>query len=103
MFCLAAIVLTGAFSRFTHGKYTPRFYQYQEYHKEDDGSTGAQIVPIMDTILGSMLLWRRTRRVSAIIITCFFVIGLIIQLRAGKHYLIDLATIVIGLLAVLTV
>lgn len=98
---LAAIVFTGAFSLFTHGAYTPRFYQYQEYHQEDDGTLAAQIVPTMDAILGSMLLWRKTRKVSAIIITCFFVFGLLIQLKAGKHYMIDLFTILVGALAVL--
>lgn len=100
-YCLAGIVLTGAFSRFSHGRFTSRFYEYQEYHQKDDGSATAKIVPCMDLLLGSLLMWRKTRLGSAIVIDMFFIIGLLIQMNAGKKFGIDLATIVVATVAAL--
>lgn len=93
----ASFVFLGAFSRFTHGIYTPRYYAYQEYHQPDDGGTAAKIVPIMDTVLGSMLLFRNTRVYAAITISLFMVIGLLVQISAGKRFEIDLVMIAVAM------
>lgn len=89
----ASLVLLGAFSRFTHGAYTPQYYAYQEYHQPDDGSTVAKIVPIMDVVLGSMLLVRKTRVFAAIVVDLFMVFGLIMQISAGKSFEVDLVMV----------
>lgn len=99
IYCLAGIVLTGSFSRFTHGKYTPQFYAYQEYHQKDDGSSTAWIVPVIDVVLGSLLFVPRTRLLAAIIITAFFGVGIGLQMKAGKSFEIDIFTFIIGVLA----
>ena len=99
-FLTAAVVLLGAFTRFTHGQYTPWFYTYQQYHQADDGGTTARIIPIVDTLLGSMILWPRTRLFAAVVITLFFTMGMVVQIRAGKHWGYDAISVVLGSLAV---
>lgn len=93
VYATAALVFTGAFSRITHGQFTPRYYAYQEYHQPDDGSRTAQIVPLMDAVLGSMLFVGRTKVFAAILIDIFMVIGFIVQMIAGKRVGIDLVMV----------
>ena len=97
---LAGIGYTGAFSRFTHGRYTPRWYQYQEYHQVDDGGTTARAVPILDVILASLVLWRPTRLVATILIDLIFIMGTVMQVRAGKRFELDMMTVAIASMAV---
>lgn len=101
VFCTAALVLLGAFSRFTHGKYTPQYYAYQEYHQVDDGSNIAKIVPVMDVILGSLAIRRGTRLIATGIIDAFMVMGMFIQITNGKRFELDVLTVVIASLAVI--
>ena len=61
---LTALCLTGAFSRLTHGAYTPAFHAYQTARQPDDGSATALIVPLVDlTLAGALVLgpraWKR--------------------------------------------
>lgn len=46
---LIVIVYLGAFSRFTHGEYTPSFYQYQLDLAPDNDST--RLTPVADAVL----------------------------------------------------
>lgn len=68
---------------------------------EDDGGTTAQVVPIMDFVLGSMLLVKRTRLLAAIIIDVFMIFGLCVQISAGKRFEIDLIMIAVATGAVI--
>lgn len=96
-------VLLGAFSRFTEGRYTPRYHAYQENHRPNDGSTEAQIIPLIDTALGFMLILRRTRFIAAVVVNLFMVLGLVVQIMAGKQLAGDVAMVVISAGAVLHV
>ncbi|KAJ5359406.1 uncharacterized protein N7496_011819 [Penicillium cataractarum] len=103
VYILSSAVLLGAFSRFTHGQYTPTWYAFQEYHMTDDGSVGAQITPVIDTLVGlSLIFGRRKLRLSAAGISLvFFVIGLAIQVHAGKEYLGDVALVTLAMASVI--
>lgn len=62
---LLALLFTGAFSRLTHGAYTPAFHAYQTARQPDDGSTAAQLVPLGDLTLATMVAlgpraWKRS-------------------------------------------
>lgn len=89
-------VLSGAFSRFTHGKYIPQYYAYQEYHRPDDGGIEAQIIPLVDTALGMMLLLRRTRFLAAVVVDIFMILGLVVQVSAGKGFGGDIIMVAIA-------
>ena len=104
IYILSSIVILGAFSRITHGIYTPQFYAFQEYHAPDDGSTLAQITPIMDTLIGmSLLLGSKAVRLGAASMAFgFFCMGLLMQLQSGKQYLADLALVASAGIAVLS-
>lgn len=103
VYILSFVVLFGAFSRFTHGQYTPAWYAFQEYHMPDDGSTGAQITPIIDTLVGlSLIFGRRGLRLSAASVSLiFFIIGLAMQVSAGKKYLGDIALVTVAISSVM--
>ncbi|KAJ5682668.1 hypothetical protein N7462_005833 [Penicillium macrosclerotiorum] len=100
-FTLASVVLLGAFSRFTHGQYTPWWYEFQEYHAPDDGSTVALITPIIDTLVGLSLLFgkRKLRLSTAIFSLVVFTIGLAMQIKADKDYAGDVALVILGTIA----
>lgn len=100
-YCLASIILLGAFSRFTHGKYTPWFHRYQAYHQPDNETSTATIVPFVDLLLGTLILLRKTRLVATIVADTFMFIGLVMQIKAGKRCEIDIVTVFIATLAVL--
>ncbi|KAL4889270.1 hypothetical protein BDV59DRAFT_186863 [Aspergillus ambiguus] len=103
VYALSSAVLLGAFSRFTHGQYTPTWYAFQEYHMPDDGSTSAKITPVIDALLGLILLFGRRRlRLSAAAISLMFLsIGLAMQVHAGKEYAGDIALVTLGVSAVI--
>jgi hypothetical protein len=98
---LALICFYGAFSRLTHGVYTPQFYAYQSYRLPDDGSPAAAITPVMDIAIGTMLLLprRRIRVGAAVSFLVLQSIGLGMQVQAGKDWTGDAVMIVLGLLA----
>ncbi|KNG90539.1 hypothetical protein ANOM_001524 [Aspergillus nomiae NRRL 13137] len=101
-YLLSSVVLLGAFSRFTHGEYTPGWYEFQEYHAPDDGSTVALITPIMDAIFGVTLLFgnKRSQYAAAAVSLMFFTIGLAMQVLAGKDYKGDVALVMLAVVAV---
>jgi hypothetical protein len=98
VYILASVVLLGAFSRFTHGQYTPAWYAFQEDHMPDDSSMGAKITPMIDTLVGLSLCFgtRRLRLSASKLSLMFFVIGLAMQIHAGKDYLGDLALVTLA-------
>ncbi|OAP56298.1 hypothetical protein AYL99_09477 [Fonsecaea erecta] len=102
VYVLASVALLGSFSRFTHGTYTPTWYAFQEYHMPDDGSSVAKVTPAIDALVGLTLLFGRHafKLLAASVSLFFFVIGLTMQVQAGKEYQGDVALVVIGLAAV---
>ncbi|KAJ9299797.1 hypothetical protein DTO271G3_2681 [Paecilomyces variotii] len=102
VYILSCVVLLGGFSRFTHGKYTPGWYAFQEYHSPDDGSTIATITPIIDTVIGLMLVFgnRAVKLSAAAISLSFFTMGLLMQVQAGKEYWGDVALVGLGAVTV---
>jgi hypothetical protein len=103
-YLLASVVLLGAFSRFTHGVYTPQFYAFQEYHSPDDGSTVAQLTPIMDTLIGLSLLFgtRMVRLGGAVLSLLFTSLGTIMQIQANKSYGADVSLVALATVAVIS-
>lgn len=65
----------------------------------DDGSTGAKVTPVVDTLVGlSLIFGRRKLRLSAAGISLvFFLIGLAMQVHAGKEYLGDIALLILAM------
>jgi hypothetical protein len=86
---LSSYLLYGAFSRLTHGVYTPSRYEYQIDRSPDDGSTLARIIPCMDILFGSMVLWPRTRRAGAAMVTIIMALGIYMRKLEGKDVLAD--------------
>jgi len=93
---LVGLCYLGAFSRFTHGRYTPAFYQYQIDHAPDDEST--RLIPFVDATLGTLILllggWTRT---VAILVCVFFQgIGIVQQLKRGRQAKFDVLSFIMA-------
>lgn len=99
---LSVLLFHAAFSRFSHGKFAPWWYTFQIYHAPDDGSTVAIITPYIDLLISVALLFgRQSLRISAAVVSLFFfVIGLAMQVAAGKKYIGDVTLVVLGITAV---
>lgn len=69
----------------------------------DDGSVGAKITPMIDTLMGVSLIFgrRKIRLYAAATNLFFFIIGLAIQVHAGKGYLGDIALVILALATVM--
>ncbi|KAL3448221.1 hypothetical protein BJX65DRAFT_275332 [Aspergillus insuetus] len=102
LYALSSILLLGAFSRFTHGVYTPTWHAFQEYHAPDNGSTLALVTPIADTVVALLVAFAsRTPRIYAVGFALgMFVIGLAMQVSAGKEYLGDIGLVAVASAAV---
>lgn len=98
---MASIGFLSAFSRFTHGRYTPHYHAYQEYHQANDAEGAARIIPFMDAILAVMLLVKRTRFIAAIVFDFFMIVGAIVQFSAGKRFEIDVLMVIVATGAVI--
>jgi hypothetical protein len=79
---LQGILYYGAFSRFTHGEYTPAFHRYQLERAPNTEYT--QIIPIFDVLLGSLLFSHRMRPWAALFIALAQGTGIIKLLLEGK-------------------
>ncbi|KAF9730179.1 hypothetical protein PMIN04_013129 [Paraphaeosphaeria minitans] len=97
---LQGILYYGAFSRFTHGQYTPTFYEYQLERAPNTANT--QYVPVIDVLLGSLLFSSRARHWAAL----FFAIaqggGIIKLLQKGKDVTPDVGLFTVGMIVFLT-
>lgn len=83
------ITYLGAFSRFTHGRYTPSFHAYQIDRAPDNEST--RFIPFIDVTLATMLVVPQTRVVAAVAGTLFQGLGLVARVKSGKPLVWDLA------------
>ncbi|KAK1760025.1 hypothetical protein QBC47DRAFT_118141 [Echria macrotheca] len=99
-YALVALTYLGAFSRLTHGRYTPRFYQYQLERAPDDSST--QLVPVMDITLGTLLLFDRTRIAAAALCAFFQLVGFVLQLRKGGQAWTDAGGVALAIVVCLS-
>ncbi|KAJ6788212.1 hypothetical protein PWT90_02177 [Aphanocladium album] len=95
-----AIIYLGAFSRFTHGVYTPAFYEYQLDRAPDNESTW--MIPYVDTALATLALVRATRSYALFFCVAAQVMGLGLRLREGKEPGADAALLLATVAALVT-
>lgn len=86
---LTGITYIGAFSRFTHGRYIPAFYRYQIERAPDDESM--RYIPFIDVSLATLLIFPKTRTLSALLCTFFQSIGVGMRIKDGKSPMTDIA------------
>lgn len=86
---VVGITYLGAFSRFTHGRYTPRFHQYQVDRAPDDEST--RYIPLIDLTVATLLLFPVTRTAAALLATAFQGFGILLRVKQQKPLLTDVA------------
>ncbi|KAF2112534.1 hypothetical protein BDV96DRAFT_648791 [Lophiotrema nucula] len=79
---LISILYYGAFSRFTHGRYTRAFYRYQMDRAPDNEYTW--MIPVADTTLGTMLLFGKMRTFAALLCAAGQGGGIVARLNDGK-------------------
>src|SRR5262245_22447216 len=84
---LQAILYFGAFSRFTHGAYTPSFYAYQLDRAPDNSAT--RIIPVFDTVFGTLLFYPRARMWTAILCALGQGGGIVQRVGEGKDIVPD--------------
>lgn len=84
---VTSITYLGAFSRFTHGRYTPRFHQYRVDRAPDDDST--RYIPLIDLIVATLLLFSKTKMVAALLCTAFQGFGVMLRVSQQKPLLTD--------------
>lgn len=85
---ITVVTYLGGFSRFTHGRFTPRFYAYQLDRAPDDASTRA--VPYIDITLATLTVVDVTRPYALLACAAFQGIGLLLRAREGKNPAPDL-------------
>lgn len=82
---LIGLCYLGAFSRFTHGRYTPFSYQYRIDHAPDDEST--RCIPFVDATMGTLVLfsggWLQT--LAVLLCGLFQSVGIVRQLNKGRQ------------------
>lgn len=88
LIAVTSITYLGAFSRFTHGRYTPAFHRYQVDRAPDDAST--RYIPVMDLTLATLLVIPSTRTAAALLATAFQGIGLAMRIKQRKPLMKDL-------------
>lgn len=86
---ITAITYLGAFSRFTHGRYTPRFHKYQVDRAPDDPST--RFIPVIDLTVATLLLLPATRTTAAVLCTAFQAFGVVLRIQQQKPLFTDVA------------
>lgn len=97
---LIGIAYLGAFSRFTHGRYTPSFYRYQLDRAPDDELT--RYIPFVDIALATLLIFPQTRTLAAWMCTLFQSIGVGLRIKDGKSPVTDAALASIAAFAAVT-
>lgn len=89
LLAIAGVLYYGAFSRITHGQYTPDFYAYQLDRAPDDDST--VLLPYIDSLLASACLFPLTRRIGLLFALLFFGYGVWVRFQAGQDLGYDAA------------
>jgi hypothetical protein len=97
---LIGIVYLGAFSRFTHGRYTRSFYQYQLDRAPNNDYT--RFIPFVDATLGTLVLISRTRTLAALFCAMLQGGGIVKRSKEGKPIAQDAVLLSIALMAFLT-
>ncbi|KAF2676972.1 hypothetical protein K458DRAFT_258656, partial [Lentithecium fluviatile CBS 122367] len=77
-----AIVYIGGFSRFTHGAYTLSFHTYQLDRAPKDDKTW--LIPVLDMILGTVVLFAKTRPWAALLIALSQGAGIWMRMQEGE-------------------
>lgn len=95
-----AIIYLGAFSRFTHGAYTPGFYEYQLGRAPDDASTW--MIPYVDAALATLALVRATRSYALFFCAAAQVMALGQRVWQGSDAVPDTALLVATMVALVT-
>jgi hypothetical protein len=97
---LVGLVYLGAFSRFTNGRFTPSFYQYQLSRAPNNANT--RVIPFIDATLGTMLLFPRTRTAAALLCSTFQGAGIVHRVMEGKPVAPDIAMEFVAVVVALT-
>jgi uncharacterized membrane protein YphA (DoxX/SURF4 family) len=100
-------LLYSGFSRFTNGRFTPEYYEWQLAHQSVDSvQSGSDffdniIIPSTDIVLGlSLLLARpRTAFIAAAIVAAFMCLGLALMVQNGEDWTHDLILLIAALAA----
>jgi hypothetical protein len=83
------ITLLGAFSRLTHGQYTPAFHRYQVERAPNDAST--RYIPILDLVTATLLIIPTTRTVTALLAATLQGLGIAVRVKQQKPIGTDVA------------
>lgn len=84
---LFLLICLGGFSRFTEGRYTPRFHAYQ---LERAPTTGAsKIIPFMDVMMAATIAYPKTRSIALLLCAAFQGLGLVKRLADRKDSVPD--------------
>jgi len=86
---LSSFLFYCAFSRLTHGEYTPQMHAHQVDRSPDDGSTTATVIPFVDMLFAISVLIPRTRKVGATLCTGIMTLGMVMRRLEGKDPTID--------------
>ncbi|KAJ4424896.1 hypothetical protein N0V82_000399 [Gnomoniopsis sp. IMI 355080] len=87
---MVTLLLYGSFSRLTHGRYTPTFYDYQLDRAPDNAST--RLIPFGDLVFAAGLMYPPTRAVAASLCALFMFGGVLHRtVGEGKNAASDLA------------
>jgi hypothetical protein len=81
------LICLGCFSRFTKGRWTPRFHAYQ---LERAPTTGAgTIIPFMDALMATLIAFGQTRSIALLLCTIVQGLALVQRLAERKESLPD--------------
>jgi hypothetical protein len=94
LYLFQAIIYLGAFSRFTHGRYTRSFHQYQVERAPDNAYT--QLIPVFDVMLSTLLFSRRARLWASLFCAVAQGGGVVKRVRDGKRVRWDVGILVIA-------
>lgn len=89
----------GAFSRATHGRYTPSFYAYQVDRAPNTASTW--FIPAIDLVLVALMLNKGTRTLGASLSALMQFFGVIKRVREDKDAVVDLVLLCFAVVAAL--
>jgi hypothetical protein len=100
---LVSLIFTlyyGGFSRFTHGLYSPSMHAYQLERAPNNEHTW--MIPVGDTILGTSLLFAKTRPWAALLCVLGGIVGIWVRFQGGKDAFWDCALCLLAVVVFLT-
>lgn len=99
-YALAGVIYYGGFSRFTHGQYTPAFYQYQLERAPNNADT--RFIPFVDMIIGTLLLFSPTRKWVASFFALVQGAALVVRLKDGLPVAPDVALFSLSVIVIVS-